>query len=84
MVLMSYISLHLINHMLGIVSLTLAEAGLRLSILLWQSVPGTSALYGAFALHFALALRTIYQRRDGICRPRSGCVCGRASAFLCC
>lgn len=63
LVLMSYISLHLLNHMLGIVSLSLAEAGLRLSIRLWQSAPGTAALYGAFALHFALALRTIYQRR---------------------
>lgn len=63
LVLMSYISLHLFNHMLGIVSLPLAEAGLRLSIRLWQSVPGTAALYGAFTLHFALALRTIYQRR---------------------
>ncbi|MGJ7506248.1 hypothetical protein [Variovorax sp. GT1P44] len=64
LVLMSYISLHLFNHMLGIVSLPLAEAGLRLSIRLWQSAPGTVALYGAFALHFSLALRTIYLRRD--------------------
>ena len=29
LVLMSYISLHLFNHLLGIVSLPLAEAGLR-------------------------------------------------------
>src|SRR5579862_2064354 len=63
LVLMSYISLHLFNHMLGVVSLPLAESGLRLSIRLWHSVPGTVALYGAFALHFALALRTIYLRR---------------------
>jgi len=63
LVLFTYISLHLLNHMLGIVSMPLAEAGLRWSIRLWQSVPGTVALYGAFALHFALALRTIYERR---------------------
>ena len=63
LVLMSYISLHLFNHMLGIVSLSLAEAGLRLAIRLWQSLPGTVLLYGAFALHFALALHTIHQRR---------------------
>ena len=63
LVLMSYISLHLFNHMLGIVSLSLAEAGLRLAIQLWQSLPGTVLLYGAFALHFALALQTIHQRR---------------------
>jgi len=63
LVLMSYISLHLFNHMLGIVSLSLAEAGLRLAIRLWQSLPGTVLLYGAFALHFALALHTIHERR---------------------
>lgn len=62
LVMLSYISLHLFNHMLGIVSLPLAEHGLRWAIWLWGSVPGTIALYGAFALHLALALRTIYLR----------------------
>jgi len=63
LVLLSYISMHLLNHALGLVSLTLAEAGLRWSIRLWQSVPGTVLLYGAFAIHFSLALTTLYQRR---------------------
>jgi len=63
LVLLTYISLHLINHALGIWSLELAEAGLTWSMRLWQSVPGTFLLYGAAALHFALALRTIHERR---------------------
>ncbi len=62
--LFSYVSMHMLNHMLGIVSLSLAEAGLRLSIRLWQSLLGTVLLYGAFSLHLVLALRTIHLRRD--------------------
>jgi adenylate cyclase len=63
LVLLTYLSLHLLTHMSGLVSLRVAESGLRLTMWLWQSAPGTVALYGAFLLHLALALRTIYLRR---------------------
>ncbi len=63
-VLLVYITLHLINHALGLWSLDLAGAGLGWSMTLWQSVPGTILLYGSAALHFALALRTVYVRRS--------------------
>jgi adenylate cyclase len=62
-VLLIYLFLHLINHALGIWSLELAGRGLALALWLWRSTPGTIALYGAAALHFALAVRTIYGRR---------------------
>jgi adenylate cyclase len=62
-VLLVYISLHLVNHAIGVWSLDFAERGLTLSMRLWQSVPGTILLYGAVAVHFALAIRTIYGRR---------------------
>jgi adenylate cyclase len=62
LVLLAYITLHLINHALGLWSLALAEHGLTLAIWLWQSVPGTILLYGAALLHFALACRTVYLR----------------------
>lgn len=58
-----YISIHMVNHALGIWSIDIAERGLRLAIGLWQSLPGTIVLYGAAGLHFALAIRTIYGRR---------------------
>jgi adenylate cyclase len=61
--LLSYISTHLVTHTFGLWSLDLAEHGLASTKALWQSWPGTVALYGAAAAHFALALRTIYQRR---------------------
>lgn len=63
LVLFVYIALHLINHALGAVSLAAAEAGLRFAVALWHSAPGTVLLYGAVALHFALALRTVFLRR---------------------
>ncbi|MBS0643171.1 MAG: hypothetical protein JSS43_25175 [Proteobacteria bacterium] len=63
LVMLTYISLHMTNHILGLVSLPLAEAGLRWSMWIWQSHPGTALLYGAFFLHLALALRTIHLRR---------------------
>jgi adenylate cyclase len=68
-VLLTYLSLHLINHALGIWSLDLAERGLILAIRLWDSTPGTVMLYGAAGLHFALALRTVYERRHWALPP---------------
>jgi adenylate cyclase len=64
LVLLTYVTLHMINHTLGLWSLDLAEAGLSVAMMLWQSVPGTILLYGAAALHFAIALRTVYGRRS--------------------
>lgn len=64
LVLLAYISLHMANHALGIWSLDLAERGLNWSIVLWQSPPGTALLYGSAAIHFSLACRTIYERRN--------------------
>lgn len=63
LVLFAYILSHLVNHSLGIISLDHAEAGLRLAVKVWHSLPGTGLLYGAAAVHFLLALRTLALRR---------------------
>ena len=63
-ILLVYIALHMLNHMLGLVSLDAAEAGLALSIVVWTSWAGTLMLYGAAATHGFLALRTLYLRRN--------------------
>ena len=63
LVLFTYVSLHLTCHALGLVSLDAAEAGLRATVRLWHSGPGTVLLYGAAALHIGLALLAIYDRR---------------------
>jgi adenylate cyclase len=63
LVLFGYISAHLINHALGLVSLAAAEAGLEYAVEFWYSKPGTILLYGAAATHFFLALWAVYERR---------------------
>src|SRR4051812_4210238 len=63
LVLFTYITAHLINHALGLVSLKTAEAALEFAVEVWSSPLGTVLLYGAFAIHFVLALWSVYERR---------------------
>jgi adenylate cyclase len=64
LVMFAFITIHLFNHALGVVSLALAESGLRVEMVLWRSPPITLLLYGAAAIHFSLALWTLYSRRE--------------------
>jgi adenylate cyclase len=64
LVMFAYIAIHLLNHALGIFSLALAESGLRLEMIFWRSTIASLLLYGAAALHFSLALWTLYSRRE--------------------
>jgi len=61
-VMFAYIAIHLLNHALGIFSLALAETGLRLEMVFWRTPIMTLLLYGAVAVHFLLALWTLYSR----------------------
>ena len=61
--LLAYVASHLLNHALGLVSYGAMEAGLTWALVLWRSVPGTLALYGAFLTHLALGLWSLYRRR---------------------
>jgi adenylate cyclase len=63
LILFAYISAHLINHALGLISLDAAEAGIEIAVAVWYSLPGTVLLYGAAAIHFAMALWAVYERR---------------------
>jgi len=60
LVMFAYITIHLVNHALGIVSLSLAESGLRVEMVFWRSPPITLLLYGAALIHFW----TLYSRRE--------------------
>ena len=51
-------------HALGNVSFEAMQWGTRIHDFVWHSVPGTIALYGAFAVHFTLALYALYARRS--------------------
>lgn len=63
LILFTYVSTHLANHALGLVSLEAMEDGRRWFLALWRNAPGTVALYGALLTHFALALVSLYRRR---------------------
>ncbi len=58
-----YVASHMATHAAGLHSVGLAERALRVSVALWHSLPGSVLLYGAAAIHVALALQSIYQRR---------------------
>src|SRR5579862_1376383 len=63
LVLFSYVFLHFINHSLGNISFEAMETGARYAEMIWRSQLGTALLYGAFAIHFSLALWALYIRR---------------------
>lgn len=63
LVMFAYVAVHFVDHALGLVSMDAAEAALAASVAVWQSVPGTLALYGAVAVHVLLALHAVYRRR---------------------
>jgi adenylate cyclase len=62
-VLFAYVTTHLLNHALGLVSLRTLEAGRIGFAFIWQSLPGQVALYGALLIHFSLALYALVRRR---------------------
>ena len=63
LVLFFYVGVHLGDHALGLVSLGVAEHGLRFAVGFWHSLPGTVLLYGAAAIHIGLAFLALYERR---------------------
>ncbi len=63
LILFVYIAAHLFNHALGLVSVAVAERGLRVAVVIWQSPLGTLLLYGAAATHIVLAFLALYQHR---------------------
>ncbi|MGQ3126050.1 adenylate/guanylate cyclase domain-containing protein [Variovorax sp.] len=71
-VLMAYVTLHLLNHALGIASFARAEALLDQLRAFWHSLPGTLLLYGAALAHLALAVVALWERRTLRMPPLEG------------
>src|SRR5207247_2828958 len=61
--LFAYLTTHLANHALGLVSFATLEAGRGWFLLLWRNPLGSVVLYGALASHVSLALWSLYPRR---------------------
>jgi len=58
-----YVTTHFVDHALGLVSLDVAERALAWSVWWWHGTAGSVLLYGAVAIHVALALQAVYVRR---------------------
>jgi adenylate cyclase len=63
LILLTYLSTHLLNHALGLISLDAMEWGRQWFLLLWRNPLGTAALYGALLTHLGLAIWALYLRR---------------------
>ena len=63
-ILFIYVSTHLVNHALGLVSLSAMEYGRVWFLAVWRNPAGTAVLYGALSTHIALTLWSLYARRS--------------------
>src|ERR1044071_1262770 len=63
LILLTYLSTHLLNHALGLISLDAMNAGRVWFLALWRNPVGTATLYTSLLTHFSLALWSLYQRR---------------------
>ena len=63
LILLSYLSTHLLNHALGLISLDAMNDGRVWFLALWRNPAGTAILYTSLLTHFSLALWSLYQRR---------------------
>jgi adenylate cyclase len=64
LVMFLYVTTHFVNHSLGLVSIELMDRSLERIYKVWASDLGTLALYGAFSVHYCLALWALWLRRS--------------------
>jgi len=58
-----YVTMHLSNHALGLISVRAQEAVRPWVMALWHSPPGQVLLYGSLGIHAAVALIVLFRRR---------------------
>jgi adenylate cyclase len=63
LVLLAYVTSHLLNHALGVISLGAAEAGRLWFLGFWRSPLAAPLLYASLSVHISLGLYAIYRRR---------------------
>jgi adenylate cyclase len=64
LVMLAYVTMHLANHAMGLISLAAMSRVLGWVLWLWGNPPAQLLLYGAFGVHFALALWSLWERRS--------------------
>ncbi|HLN10722.1 MAG TPA: adenylate/guanylate cyclase domain-containing protein [Xanthobacteraceae bacterium] len=60
----AYVTTHFVNHALGLVSVQVMDQALQRIYQIWASPLGGLMLYGAFAIHYSLALWALWKRRS--------------------
>ena len=63
LVLFVYVTTHLLNHALGLISLEAMDDGRGVFLAAWRNPVGQVLLYGSLLVHFALAHYALYRRR---------------------
>ncbi len=58
-----YVTMHLANHALGLISLDAQEGARPYVMALWHSLPGQVLLYGSLVIHALFALAALARRR---------------------
>jgi adenylate cyclase len=64
LVMFVYVTTHLVNHSLGLISVRVMDLALEYIYEYWASPLGGAILYGAFAIHYSLALWALWLRRS--------------------
>ena len=64
LVMLAYVTMHLLNHAVGLVSLEAMEDVLWYIFRIWSNRPAQALLYGGFLVHYTLALWALWQRRS--------------------
>ena len=60
---LAYVTMHLANHAVGLISLKAMEDVLWYIFRIWTNRPAQLLLYSSFLVHYALALYALWQRR---------------------
>jgi adenylate cyclase len=63
LVMLAYVTMHLLNHAVGLVSLPAMEMVLAEVFRIWSNPPAQALLYGSFLVHYILALWALWERR---------------------
>src|SRR5216683_2601502 len=63
LVMLAYVTMHLVNHAVGLISVEAMEDVLWYVFRIWTNRPAQALLYGSFLVHYALALSALWQRR---------------------
>jgi adenylate cyclase len=69
LVMLAYVTMHLLNHAVGLISLQAMEDVLWYIFRVWSNRPAQALLYGSFLVHYGLALWALWERRSLRLRP---------------